>query len=159
MKTMDGKLKGWFQFWKSPRKNTYTLLTSVLQNAGSKNGYVERVLNIGVFAGIRKKKNKNDCIGILGLSYKPGSDDVRGTPSTLIIRELNKRGYFNILAYDPATSRKFQSFYKDLSAICLDDYDEIIKKADVLAITNAWKEFMDIHEKTSKPIVDCRNMF
>ena len=108
---------------------------------------------------IRKTKNKNDCIGILGLSYKPGSDDVRGTPSALIIRELNKRGYFNILAYDPAASRKFQSFYKDLSAICLDDYDEIIKKADVLAITTAWKEFMDIHEKTSKPIVDCRNMF
>lgn len=97
------------------------------------------------------------CIGILGLSFNPGSDDVRDTPSAKIIRELNAAGYRNILAYDPVAMDAFQAQYP-LQYTCEASCEAVLEKADVLAITTAWSEFGDLREKTAKPVVDCRYM-
>lgn len=96
------------------------------------------------------------CIGILGLSFNPGSDDVRDTPSAKIIRELNRKGYRNILAYDPAAARAFQKQY-DLACRCT-SFEKILEEADLFAITTAWPEFQELRERTEKTIVDCRYM-
>lgn len=103
-------------------------------------------------------EDKNVCIGILGLSFNAGSDDVRDTPSAKIIRELNKAGYKNIVGYDPVAMEEFQTHYGDLAFRCADSYDGAVAEADILAITTAWKDFADIREKTEKAVVDCRYM-
>lgn len=102
-------------------------------------------------------EDKNTCIGILGLSFNPGSDDVRDTPSAKIIQALNERGYENIVAYDPAAMEEFQAHYK-LQLRCVSTCDEVLEQADTVAITTAWPEFKGLREKTCKPIVDCRYM-
>lgn len=102
-------------------------------------------------------EDKNTCIGILGLSFNAGSDDTRDAPSAKIIRELNDAGYTNILAYDPVAMEEFQQYYP-LTYTCVDSKDEVLKKADVVAITTAWPEFKDTKELTDKPIIDCRYM-
>lgn len=102
-------------------------------------------------------EDKSVCIGILGLSFNVGSDDVRDAPSAKIIRTLNQWGYQNIAAYDPVAMEEFRAWYP-LSYTCLPTYEEVVEKADVLAITTAWPEFKDVRERTGKPVVDCRYM-
>lgn len=101
--------------------------------------------------------NKMACIGILGLSFNPGSDDVRDTPSAKIIELLNRSGFQNILAYDPIAINGFQSQYH-LNCRFASYYDQILKAADILVITTAWEQFGDLKSRTEKPIVDLRYM-
>ena len=99
----------------------------------------------------------NTCIGILGLSFNPGSDDVRDTPSAKIVRALNAMGYENIVAYDPIAMEAFRKHY-DVTLRCRNTCEDVLGEADILAITTAWQEFHDLRERTEKPIVDCRYM-
>lgn len=100
----------------------------------------------------------NVKIGILGLSFKPESDDVRDAPSAKIIRGLNATGCKAIIGYDPVANEEFTKHYPDLQMQTVDTYAELLKNADVLVIATAWKEFADIKERTDKLIVDCRYM-
>lgn len=102
-------------------------------------------------------EDKGVCIGVLGLSFNPGSSDTRDAPSAKIIRKLNENGYHNIIAYDPVAMEEFQQYYK-LNYICKESYEEVINNADVLVIATAWSMFGNIQELTHKPIVDCRYM-
>lgn len=102
-------------------------------------------------------KDTGTCIGILGLSFNPGSDDVRDTPSAKIIWALNKAGYQNILVYDPVAMEEFQTHYH-LDCRYADTYDELLKQAGTVAITTAWPMFKDVKSRTNSPVVDCRFM-
>lgn len=102
-------------------------------------------------------KDKNACVGILGLSFNPGSDDVRDTPSAKIIRTLNELGYEDIVAYDPVATEEFQSHYT-LKCRFASSVAAVLGEAGVVAITTAWPEFRGLRELTDKPIVDCRFM-
>ena len=102
--------------------------------------------------------NKNLTLGILGLSFKPGSDDVRDTPSAKIIRELVALGYTKVVGYDPVANEEFKSLYTDLSLDYSKSYDEILLKADAFVIATAWPEFKDVKDRTTKKVVDCRYM-
>ena len=107
-----------------------------------------------------EKACENDTaktIGILGLSFNPGSDDTRDTPAAKIIKKLNEDGYKKIVAYDPVATEEFKAHY-NVAAEYESSVDELVVRADVLAITTAWPEFKDIKAKTGKPIVDCRYM-
>lgn len=105
---------------------------------------------------VNKGFEESSKIGILGLSFKPESDDVRDTPAARIVRELIRLGCNNIIGYDPVANREFESKYSDLSIELIDSYDEIIEKADILVITTAWDEFKEIKTRTSKHVIDCR---
>lgn len=101
--------------------------------------------------------DKSTCIGILGLAFNSGSDDVRDTPSAKIIQALNEAGYTKIIAYDPVAMEEFEKNYK-LGCVCVQAYEDVLEQADVLAITTAWPMFSDVKERTDKPVVDCRYM-
>lgn len=101
--------------------------------------------------------DKEQRIGILGLSFKPGSDDVRDTPSAKIIKALLDAGYTNICGYDPVAIEEFKKYYP-LSIDYVTSYAEILEQAQSLVITTAWPEFADVRERSDKPVVDCRYM-
>lgn len=103
--------------------------------------------------------NKEICIGILGLSFNAGSDDVRDTPSAKIIAELNRQGYYNVLAYDPVAMEPFHKAYSNRIQFELAvNYQDMLERGDVFAITTAWKEFKGLRRRTEKKVVDCRYM-
>lgn len=102
-------------------------------------------------------EDRSVCIGILGLSFNPGSDDVRDTPSAKIIHKLNEKGYQNIIAYDPVAIEEFQKHYS-LECRYADTYEAFLEQAETVAITTAWPQFGDVKAKTKLPVVDCRYM-
>lgn len=101
---------------------------------------------------------KDTKIAVLGLSFKPNSDDTRDAPSSKMISALNELGYHNIIAYDPVAMAEFQAYYK-LSYTCVSSYEECVKEGEVFVLATAWKEFQNLKELTKKPVVDCRYMF
>lgn len=95
-------------------------------------------------------------IGILGLSFKPGSADVRDTPAAKIIKQLFIKGYKNISAYDPCATEEFKKQY-DLDIEYCSEISTICGKSDILAIITAWPQFKDIiHLVPEDRIIDCR---
>jgi UDPglucose 6-dehydrogenase len=102
--------------------------------------------------------DKTQQIGILGLSFKPGSDDVRDTPSAKIIRQLRAMGYTNICGYDPVANGEFHRYYADLDITFADSYEQLLDMASALVITTAWPQFKDVRDRTEKPVIDCRYM-
>lgn len=97
-------------------------------------------------------------IGICGLSFKPGSDDVRDTPAAKVINELFKRGFDSIVGYDPIAIEEFQQHYS-FAMEYQADYDKFVETTDVFVITTAWPVFRELPIKAKgKTIIDARYM-
>ena len=104
---------------------------------------------------------------IWGLSFKPGTDDVREATSIVVISELIKRGA-KIKAYDPQASEEFK---KAISEQYLSDIDfvenryDALDSSDALILITEWKEFRYpdfelLDEKMNQKIIfDGRNIY
>jgi UDPglucose 6-dehydrogenase len=75
---------------------------------------------------------------ILGLAFKPETDDMRDAPSVEIIRGLVGRGA-EIVAYDPVASTEAQKILPDIR-YAEDEY-EAVTGADILVIVTEWNQF------------------
>ncbi len=103
--------------------------------------------------------------GIWGLSFKPGTDDMREAPSIYTIKYLLDRGA-KINAYDPKAIHEAKEFYlKDLDVnYCTTKY-EAITKVDALILLTEWKEFsspdfIQLKALLNHPIIfDGRNQY
>lgn len=98
-----------------------------------------------------------NVIGILGLSFKPESDDVRDTPAAKIIREIKKIGDYEIIAYDPIAEEEFKRHYPELPVGMKKTAQEVITDSDAVAVVTAWQEFKTM-DYGGKAVVDCRYM-
>lgn len=128
----------------------------ILKNVIHTNDSMPKVISRRIAKSAGGDRTKR--IGILGLSFKPGSDDVRDAPSAKIIRQLIADGFANICGYDPVANAEFQSHY-DLQMTYCNSVGETIDSSDILVIATAWPEFKSIRSKTDKQVVDCRYMF
>lgn len=105
---------------------------------------------------------KGKTIGILGLSFKPYTDDIRNAPSLDIIRALQSEGA-NIKAYDPRSIKRAQAVLKKVK-FCGDSY-EACRGADCLLIVTEWDEFKELDFSRVKKllkrplIIDGRNIY
>ncbi len=105
-------------------------------------------------------------IGILGLSFKPGTDDMRESPALTIIPELVDKGA-HIKAYDPEAMENADrelAEYRSNILYCADEY-EVPKGTDALVLVTEWNQFrrLDlerIKELMKEPIFfDFRNVY
>ena len=107
--------------------------------------------------------NLNDkVIGILGLSFKPNTDDIRDAPALEIIHLLKYEGA-SIRAYDPQAMENAASCLQDVT-LCKDSYD-VATGADALLLATEWNEFKQldferIRSLMRQPIIlDGRNLW
>ena len=105
---------------------------------------------------------KEKQIGVLGLSFKPNTDDMRSAPSIDIINRLQKEGAI-IRAYDPQAMKVAEQIFDDVM-FCGDPY-ETADGSDALVICTEWEEFKNIdlgriRKLLTHPIIiDGRNIF
>lgn len=133
----------------------FKLLEAVEQiNKDQKSYFVDKVhQNLWVI--------KNKVIGVLGLAFKPNTDDMRSAPSVEIIQTLQNEGA-KIKAYDPYAEKNARKMLSDV-VYAKSEYD-LAKDCDALLIMTEWPEFEKInfkkvHQLMATPIViDGRNM-
>ncbi|MFH0948423.1 MAG: UDP-glucose/GDP-mannose dehydrogenase family protein [Elusimicrobiota bacterium] len=105
---------------------------------------------------------KGKTIGILGLAFKPNTDDMRFAPSIDIINTLQNEGA-KIKAFDPKATEKAKKVLKNV-VYCKNSY-EVAKDADCLVILTEWDEIKKIDLGKIKKllkhpiIIDGRNIF
>ncbi len=105
---------------------------------------------------------KNKTLGVLGLSFKPNTDDMRAAPSVEIINALLKEGA-KIKAYDPEAMVNAKKILPQL-IYCQDTY-EAAKDCDALIFVTEWNQFrsLDLDKikrlMKSPTVVDLRNIY
>jgi UDPglucose 6-dehydrogenase len=146
-------------------------LTYTARELGSPSHIIESVL----FANEQRKRNMSEkiitaCggnvyrkkIAILGLTFKPNTDDLRESPSLEIIPTLQKAGA-KIVAFDPKGMEEAKKVLKDI--MFANDAYEAMKGADALVIVTEWNEFRALDLKRVKSllhtplIIDLRNIY
>jgi UDPglucose 6-dehydrogenase len=105
---------------------------------------------------------KGKKIGVLGLSFKPETDDMRESPAIEIIHQMIERGA-TVRAFDPVAMAEARHFINGIE-YATDEYDAI-DGADALVIITEWNQFRALNmEKVrellnSPKIVDLRNIY
>jgi len=147
---------------------------SALDKIAQKSGYefkiVKAVIEVNrqqrerMIAKIEKEIGnlKGKQIGVLGLSFKPNTDDMREAPSVSIIRALQERGA-KIIAHDPAAMEEAKKVLKEVT-YAADPY-AVADGSDAIILMTEWNPFRNldldqIKKKLKTPIfIDLRNVY
>uniref|UniRef100_A0A7C4EN69 UDP-glucose 6-dehydrogenase n=1 Tax=Thermodesulfovibrio aggregans TaxID=86166 RepID=A0A7C4EN69_9BACT len=101
-------------------------------------------------------------IGILGLSFKPNTDDIREAPSLYIIKSLHERKA-TLKVYDPAAIHNTKTIFPDI--IYSTDAYSVAKDADAIVIVTEWNQFRNLDLEKIKKLMkgnlffDLRNIY
>jgi UDPglucose 6-dehydrogenase len=102
-------------------------------------------------------------LGVLGLAFKGGTDDIRESPAILLVQALLQEGC-QICAYDPAAQERAKEALNSSVQFAESAY-EAARGADALLILTEWEEFAaldlkQLHSELKYPIViDGRNLY
>jgi UDPglucose 6-dehydrogenase len=149
--------------------------TLALTQIGQKHGAPQNIVETVVWVNAERQRSMADrvieaCggdidgmrIGVLGVSFKPGTDDVREAPSLVVIPLLQEAGA-HVAAYDPAAMAHASDHLENVEW-CKDAYD-VAENADALVILTEWNEFrgLDLDRVAglmkSRRLVDLRNIY
>ena len=133
----------------------HTIEAAIKTNQSQKDRMVNKMRNL--FDGNFKDKQ----IAILGLSFKPNTDDVRESASIEMISSIISDGGI-VRAYDPIANEMMKSIFNNIDYV--DSWEEACKNSDGVAIMTEWNEFRGISiqqlkELLNKPVLlDTRNI-
>jgi len=96
---------------------------------------------------------KGKTIGVLGLSFKPDTDDVRDSRAIPIVKKLMELGA-NIKVFDPKAMDKFKKIFPSLT-YCSSAID--VLNSDAVIVATAWDEFKKLNYE-GKIVIDGRNL-
>jgi UDPglucose 6-dehydrogenase len=127
---------------------------------------IARINDEAVMATFRKIEEamwnlEEKRIAVLGLAFKPGTDDTRFSPSLVLVRSLIEAGA-QVVGYDPEANSNAKLDVPDMDVA--PDAFEALRGAHCVVIATDWDEFRDLdlqrmHEEMAFPIVvDARNI-
>lgn len=145
-------------------------LTKIAQQVNTQVSIVDAAIAVNrrqreiVFQKIQRLNGtlRGKCIGVLGLSFKPKTDDMRQAPSIAVIEMLIQHKA-KIKAYDPVAMENARKVL-DTVDYCQDPYG-VAENADTLVIMTEWNEFRELDFPRIKglmntpKIVDARNVY
>jgi UDPglucose 6-dehydrogenase len=105
---------------------------------------------------------KDKTVAMLGLSFKPDTDDLRDAPSLDMARELIERGA-RVRVFDPVSMELAKDILKDVEYS--KDVFDAVKDVDAAIFITEWNEFRDLDLDQVKTlmkfpvIIDCRNIY
>jgi UDPglucose 6-dehydrogenase len=132
---------------------------------------VEEINKEMMFSIVKKAKKmlnqklRNKTVAVLGLSFKPNTDDMRDAPAISIIRDLLEEGVI-VKVYDPiAMENAKRIFAKEKTLIFATDPYAAVKDAELCILVTDWNEFKELDLKKIKKLmktpylVDGRNIY
>jgi UDPglucose 6-dehydrogenase len=86
---------------------------------------------------------KGRTVGLLGLAFKPETDDLREAPAIDIARNLIGRGC-KVKAHDPIAMERFQQQHGDMGVICCESPEQVADDADALVLVTEWPQYREL---------------
>ena len=117
----------------------------------SNNNRINKIAN-----RIIKNVKKNSMISLLGLSFKPNTDDIRESTSIKLAEILFKEG-FKINCFDPVAMDNAKKNYKNFNYF--DSANDACKNSDAIIIGTEWNEFRALNFEDIKNIVKNKKIF
>ncbi len=105
---------------------------------------------------------RGKTVGILGLAFKPNTDDMREAPAVYVARMLKNAGT-HVRGYDPVAMDNAKRILPDVE-LATDAYD-LAEGCDALVVATEWNEFKNldlirVHDLMEQPvIIDGRNIY
>ncbi|CAB50069.1 UDP-glucose dehydrogenase family protein [Pyrococcus abyssi] len=101
---------------------------------------------------------KDMKVGVLGLAFKPNTDDVRETRAYIVIKKLLEEGA-KVIAYDPKAMENFKRFYPDVGRQIsyANSAEEVLREVDVILILTEWRDFESL-DYSGKIVIDGRRV-
>ena len=87
---------------------------------------------------------KGRRVAVLGLSFRPDTNDMRESPAIPIVRRLVTEGA-RVTAYDPAAREEASRIYEHTIQLC-GSQEECIRDAEAVVLVTRWKEFGKLPE-------------
>ena len=84
-------------------------------------------------------------VAVLGLAFKPGTDDMRESPAIPIVRELLAEKAI-VKAYDPVAKHEAQKLFGNHQIVYCDDLVQTLDNVEVVVLLTRWQEFRHIPE-------------
>ena len=82
-------------------------------------------------------------VAILGLAFKPGTDDMRESPAIPLIKALSARKAL-VKAYDPVANNNAQKLFNNRNIFFCDNLVETVQNVDAILLITRWEEFKTI---------------
>lgn len=95
---------------------------------------------------------KGRTIGLLGLAFKPNTDDLREAPALDIARNLIDRGC-KVKVHDPVALVRFQRDYGDLGVVCCDAAEGVAEDANALVLVTEWQHYRELPWEQLAPLM------
>src|SRR5262249_28049781 len=106
---------------------------------------------------------KGRTIGLLGLAFKPDTDDLREAPALDVAKKLIERGA-RVKAHDPVAMDVYRRNYPDSGVILCDTAEEAANGADAVVLVTEWPHYRELNWETLAPtmqgkvVLDGRNV-
>ena len=133
-----------------------TLFKAVMQvNTEQVDFVVQKIKDMGT-----PKKSK---VGVLGLSFKPGTSDMRVSPAGRLCKALVKDGY-TVVGHDPQAIEEAEvEFPQERGLVYSEDVRDVFKDSEIVVVATDWPEFKELDFKSlaklmkEKRMLDARN--
>jgi len=86
---------------------------------------------------------KGRTIGLLGLAFKPHTDDLREAPALDIARKLIERGA-RVKVHDPVAMERFRRENAELEVACCASAEDVAEDADAIMLVTEWPDYADL---------------
>ena len=147
-------------------------LAEIGKETGTRTNLIETVIKVNEARKFNMVKKiteavdsiENKTIAVLGITFKPNTDDMRESPSLVIVPELLKRAK-KVKVYDPVGMNNAKQMAEFDGVIWTENTFSCIENTDVIVIITEWNEFraldlIKIKKSLNNPIIiDLRNIY
>jgi UDPglucose 6-dehydrogenase len=123
--------------WGEEKKIGGHVLSAVLETNEQQPGQVISLLkrHFSSLRGVR--------VAVLGLAFKPGTDDIRESPALRVIRDLTMEGA-RVAAYDPVAVPATRRVLRPLAVEFATSLSDVLQAVDAVVLLTAWPEFQEL---------------
>ena len=105
---------------------------------------------------------KGVTVAVLGLAFKPGTDDIRESPAILVTKSLLIEGVV-VKAYDPVAQYEAQKVFGEDKLVFCEELSQVIDSVQAILLMTRWQEFNQIpellaHSQEQPLVIDGRRM-